>query len=138
MKFEIDVSDIHIHVHIKPDPEVLARLDLVLDKLDLVVSNQETIMTVMDDLNAAVQRNTDAEASVITLLTGISQQLKDALAANDPAAIQAVITQLDANTAAAAAAVVANTPVAAVITQLDANTAAAAAAVVANTPVATP
>ena len=112
MKFELEIPPIHLHVHIKPDPEVRARLDDILDQLGLVVSNQETMMTIMDDLKASVQRNTDAESSVITLLQGISQQLKDALAANDPAAIQAVITQLDANTAAAAAAVVANTPAA--------------------------
>ncbi len=67
-------------------------------------------MATMVDLNAAVARNTSAENSVIELLKGISQQLKDAQAQNDPAAIQAVIDQLNANTAAAAAAVVANTP----------------------------
>ena len=109
MKFEFEINPILVHLHIKPDHEVLARLDAIFDRLDLMESN---IMTVMDDLKASVQRNTDAEAAVVTLLTGISQQLKDALAANDPAAIQAVITQLDANTAAAAAAVVANTPAA--------------------------
>ena len=112
MKLEIDIPTININLHIKPDHEVRARLDEILDQLGLIVSNQENIMTIMDDLKASVQRNTDAESSVITLLQGISQQLKDALAANDPAAIQAVITQLDANTAAAAAAVVANTPAA--------------------------
>ena len=111
MKFDLEVSDIRVdlHVHIKPDHEVLARLDAIFERLDLMESN---IMTVMDDLKASVQRNTDAEASVITLLQGISQQLKDALAANDPAAIKAVIDKIDANTAAAAAAVVANTPAA--------------------------
>lgn len=67
-------------------------------------------MSKMDDLKASVARNTDAENAVITLLQGISQQLKDA--AGDPAKIQEVINQIDANTAAAAAAVVANTPAA--------------------------
>lgn len=76
-----------------------------------ILQNQETIMSKIDDLNAAVTRNTDAEDSVITLLNGISQQLKDANTANDPK-IQAVIDQLDANTAKAAAAVVASTPAA--------------------------
>ena len=109
MKFELEIPPIHLHVHVKPDREVVALLNDVLNRLDLMESN---IMTVMDDLNASVQRNTDAEAAVVTLLQGISQQLKDALAAGDPAAIQAVITQIDANTAAAAAAVVANTPAA--------------------------
>lgn len=98
--------------HFLPDYEVLCRLDALSKKLDLILENQRTIMSVMDDLKAAVQRNTDAEAAVVTLLQGISQHLKDAVAANDPAAIQAVITQIDANTAAAAAAVVANTPAA--------------------------
>lgn len=65
-------------------------------------------MATMEDLNAAVARNTDAEASVVTLLKGISQQLKDAK--GDPAALDAVIAKIDANTAAAAAAVVENTP----------------------------
>lgn len=74
-----------------------------------ILNNQEVIMSKLDDLNAAVTRNTDAENSVIVLLEGISQQLKDANTANDPK-IQAVIDQIDANTAKAAAAVVANTP----------------------------
>ena len=109
MKFEFEVNPILVHLHVKPDHQVVALLNDVLNRLDLMESN---IMTVMDDLNASVQRNTDAEAAVVTLLQGISQQLKDALAAGDPAAIQAVITKIDANTAAAAAAVVANTPAA--------------------------
>ena len=112
MKFELEVNPILVHLHIKPDQEVLARLDAIMDRLDLISENQESMMAIMDDLKASVQRNTDAEAAVVTLLQGISQQLKDALAAGDPAAIQAVITQIDANTAAAAAAVVANTPAA--------------------------
>lgn len=75
----------------------------------LILDALETIMATMEELNAAVARNTDAEASVVALLKGISQQLKDARAANDPAAIDAVIAKIDANTAAAAAAVVENT-----------------------------
>jgi molecular chaperone GrpE (heat shock protein) len=106
MKLEIDVN---IHFAQREAPRWANTLREMVSQ---VLANQETIMTAMDDLNAAVQRNTDAEASVITLLEGISQQLKDALAANDPAAIKAVIDKLDANTAAAAAAVVANTPAA--------------------------
>lgn len=65
----------------------------------------------MQELTASVQRNTDVDDSIITLLSGISQQLKDAQAANDPAAIQAVITQIDSNTQRLTDAVTANTPV---------------------------
>lgn len=69
-------------------------------------------MATMQELNAAVQRNTDVEASVETMLQGISQQLKDAKASNDPAAIQAVIDQIDSNTKRLSDAVTANTPAA--------------------------
>src|SRR5215831_8895164 len=66
----------------------------------------------LDALNAEVAQNTDVTNSAITLLNGLSQQLKDALAAGDPAAIQAVVDQLDANTQSLADAVTANTPAA--------------------------
>lgn len=94
----------------KQIPEVEVLLRALIAKQNLMLSKLERIMATMDDLKAAVARNTSAENSVIELLKGISQQLKDAQAANDPAAVQAVIDQIDANTAAAAAAVVANTP----------------------------
>ena len=67
-------------------------------------------MATIAELEAAVVRNTDAEDSVIVLLKGISQQLKDANASGNPAAIAEVITRLDAGTAKLAAAVVENTP----------------------------
>jgi molecular chaperone GrpE (heat shock protein) len=92
MRFEIH------HYHHYPGDDVLKTL--------------EFIMSALDDLKAAVSKNTDAETSVVTLLNGIAQQLKDALAANDPAAVQSVIDQINANTTSAAAAVVANTPAA--------------------------
>jgi hypothetical protein len=67
-------------------------------------------MSDMDDLKEAVARNRDAEQSVVTLLQGISQQLKDARAANDMSAVRDVINQLDENTRALAGAVTDNTP----------------------------
>lgn len=103
---------IHIHHHFEARCEVMRRLDALDQKIDLVLQDMETIMATMDALKAAVQRNTDVDASVVTLLQGISQQLKDAQAANDPAAIQGVIDQLDANTKAMSDAVTANTPAA--------------------------
>jgi len=99
----------HEHHHYN-DPQGEARLRAVEDKLDLIIISLENIMATMEDLNAAVARETDAEDAVVTLLKGISQQLKDAKAANDPAAIDAVIAKLDANTAKLGASVVENTP----------------------------
>ena len=69
-------------------------------------------MATIADIQASVAAEKAVEDSVVTLLNGISQQLKDAIAANDPAAMQAVVDQIDANRQAMADAVVANTPAA--------------------------
>jgi hypothetical protein len=74
-----------------------------------VIRNQERIMATLQDVRDAVARQTTVEQSVVTLLGQISQQLKDAIAANDPAALQAVVDQIDANTKTLSDAVLANT-----------------------------
>lgn len=68
-------------------------------------------MAVLDDLTAAVAAQKSVDDSIETLLDGIAQQLKDAQAANDPAAVQAIIADLQANTAKVQAAITKNTPV---------------------------
>lgn len=102
----LHLDDIHLHFHGMVPPWV----EVLQDKMDLILQNQETTMATMDDLKASVARNTAVDTSIVTLLQGISQQLKDAQAQNDPAAIQAVIDQLDANTKTLSDAVTANTP----------------------------
>lgn len=69
-------------------------------------------MATIQDLTSHIEAQTSVEDGVITLLQTISQQLKDAQASNDPAAIQAAIDQIDANTKKLSDAVVANTPAA--------------------------
>jgi hypothetical protein len=79
----------------------------------LAIQKQETILAAtIASLQAEVTKQTGVINSATTLLNGISAQLKTALAQEDPAAIQSVIDQIDANTAALAAAVTANTPAA--------------------------
>lgn len=95
-------TDVNVYLHNDDTARLILRLIKKVDK----------IMATMQELTASVQRNTDVDESVLTLIAGISQQLKDAQAANDPAAIQAVIDQLDANTKRMADAVTANTPAA--------------------------
>lgn len=77
---------------------------------------EKRLMATLDQLKAAIERDTSVTQSVITLLTGISQQLKDLKAAQgdkiDPAALDEIITNLDANTAALGKAVTDNTPAA--------------------------
>lgn len=100
----------HYHYSIEAREEVLARLDALQSEIGLILDRQEIIMATMADLEAAVTRNTDVDESVLTLLAGISQQLKDAQ--GDPAKIAEVIAKLDANTQKMSDAVTANTPAA--------------------------
>lgn len=84
----------------------------ISEKLDTIISLL-TQITVQEDAQmadlAALQASVDAQSSVVdgavALIQGLSQALKDAVAANDPAAIQAVIDELDANTSELATAV---------------------------------
>lgn len=69
-------------------------------------------MATLADIQAAVAAERSVEDSAVALLGHIAQMLKDALAANDPAAIQAVVDQIDANTKSLSDAVAANTPAA--------------------------
>lgn len=88
------------------------RLDLIERMLRYLIREERYIMAAIDDLKTEVARNTDVEASAITLLTGLHDQLAAAIAAGDPAAVQAVVDQLKTNTDSLAAAVAANTPAA--------------------------
>ena len=67
-------------------------------------------MASLDELKGAVAAQKTVVASVVTLLTEISQKLKDALADDDPAAVAAVVADVQASTQALADAVVAGTP----------------------------
>lgn len=70
----------------------------------------------VQDLQAAVANDTTVEQSAITLLQGLSAQLKAAIVASatagDLTAVEAVAQQIDANSTSLAAAVAANTPAA--------------------------
>ena len=67
------------------------------------------MMATLDDIKQAVADEKTVEDSVLALLTNVEQQLKDAIAQNDPAAMQAVVDQIAANKRAMADAVAANT-----------------------------
>jgi len=81
----------------------------VISMLRQILHKENIIMATLQDVLADVQQESDIDDSIITLLTNISQQLKDAQAQNDPAAIQSVINQIDANKKKISDAVTANT-----------------------------
>jgi hypothetical protein len=94
--------------HCHCDPEDARKLDQILAELVDLKAQGVKIMATLDEIVADVADESTVDDSIITLLTNISQQLKDA--GNDPAKLQAVKDAIDANKAKIAAAVVANTP----------------------------
>src|SRR5258705_7668187 len=87
------------------------KLDLILNLLIYVIRKENTIMATIQDVSAAVAAESSVDDSIITLLNGLVQQLKDAQAANDPAALDVVVASIQANTKKLQDAVTANTPV---------------------------
>lgn len=109
------------------------KLDAVLSRIGVLETQGQHLMVTLADIKAqsdALVANIAAEStvddSIIELLNGIAatnaalkQQLADAIASGDPAALQAVLDALtaanaatDANKAKIVAAVTANTPAA--------------------------
>lgn len=88
------------------------KLDTIIALLRQSINQEEQQMATLEDLAGEVSANGNAVSSAVQLLNGLSQQLRDAVAQNDPAAINALADQLDANTAALSEAVTANTPAA--------------------------
>jgi chromosome segregation ATPase len=110
----VDYFDIthHLDIRTTDDPEAMKKLDEILRRLGLIEKSikqgDEALMADLSALEREVQENSDAVASATSLMEGLSEQLRQA--AGDPAAIQALADELDANTQALAEAVVANTP----------------------------
>lgn len=64
----------------------------------------------MDDLTASVAAEKSVDNSAIALIQGLSQQLQAAIASGNPAALEQLASDLNAQQAALASAVAANTP----------------------------
>jgi len=68
-------------------------------------------MATIQDVTAAIAAESSVDDSIIALLNGIVIQLQAAQASGDPAALDAVVAGIQANTAKIQTAVTANTPV---------------------------
>ncbi len=90
-----------IVIRVMWDDEKLERIIHLLEKF--VMPNLADIQAKADDINAKVTAEKEVDDSVVVLLTGLvelikslKQQLADAIAANDPVAVQKVLDSLDA------------------------------------------
>jgi primosomal protein N'' len=92
------------------------RIDQTVLRMHETVLNLRRELKLMseavDKLKSAVEANTSATQSVVTLVQTMAQQIKDAASTGDLAQVNTLADNLMANTTAIAAAVTANTPAA--------------------------
>ena len=101
---------IDVYVH-NEDSGSNSKLTQILSIVKNILGKEvEQNMTIVE-LNAKVTEQSTVVGSTKLLLEQLAQMLKDAIAANDPAAIQAVADMIVANTQTLADAAIANTPV---------------------------
>ena len=109
-----------IRVHFVPDYEVLRRLEVLSQKIDLVLLKENIIMSMetdaLDQAEAAAAANSAADDSAEQLLITLSKMVAD-LKANttDPATVQritALATAISSRAAQLGTAVTTNTPAA--------------------------
>src|SRR5215472_6796601 len=87
------------------------QLTVISAKLDLLIAKETKEMATLDDVHAAVAAQTSVVAAVTTLLQQLSAQLSAAIAnADDPAKLQELVDEINANANSLANAVAANTP----------------------------
>lgn len=102
--------EIALH-HYNHDNELLQRL---LEQQSRLIERVGEMSAELDRLTASVERNTTVDGSIMTLVSGMSQQIRDLVAnatelEQTKAAMTALADSLDASSDAEAAAVVANT-----------------------------
>jgi chromosome segregation ATPase len=92
--------------------DTITRIEAKIDSLTAAVAaitqKGDAMSVQLDNLKAAVQRNSDLEASAVQLIQGLATQLE--AIKDDPVAIQALADELKAKDDDLAAAITQNTP----------------------------
>jgi uncharacterized protein YoxC len=103
----------------KTSPEITRRLDWMCQALKSICMEIKAMSQAFDRLTADVNSQGTVIDSLVTLVNGLAQQIRDT-AGNETAA-NALADQIEANTKKITDAVAANTPAAPVGTGVDAN-----------------
>lgn len=101
--------EIH-HYYPNSDPEISRRLGRIERALTHIIEKVEQMALNFERLETEVSENSSVIQSVVTLLASIADAIRDA--ASNQVKVEALATQLDAQTRALADAVAASTPVA--------------------------
>lgn len=106
----------HFYFHGEDTSSLSEQMKQLNANITALISNlkqQETAMSAeMDRLTASVQRNTSVTDSALALISGLADQVRNAASSGDPAALNALADQIDAESQKLADAVTANTPAA--------------------------
>jgi hypothetical protein len=87
-----------------------SKLDRILELLEKIYKREGIIMGDLDAITAQVAQNESVEQSAITLINSLASQIAGLI--NDPVALAALVTSMNASATALAAAITANTPAA--------------------------
>jgi hypothetical protein len=104
------VEAVDLHVTFEPDAATKAVLAQILAGVQLLIQKEAQDMAAIDDLTAAVARQTTVTKSALTLIQNLAAAIT--AAGTDPAKLAALTAALNANDDELAAAVLANTPAA--------------------------
>jgi len=94
----------------RPWDDLGRRLDEVLSLLREILTKESIMSEQMDRLEVSVKGLTTVAGSILTLIDGLAQQIRDN--ATDPIRLAALADELDKDKADLAAAILANTPAA--------------------------
>ncbi len=102
--------NLNVTVHLDGPLETMGKN--ILESLLSIHQKLNKMANELDDLKAAVAKDTAVDQSAITLLNGLKAKLDAAIASGDPAQLTALSAQLGSNAQGLADAVTANTPAA--------------------------
>lgn len=84
------------------------KVDTILRRAGEILLTEDTMSVELDNLERQVRQNSDLEASAVTLIKGLADQI--AAAKTDPVRLDALTTELKQKADALAASITANTP----------------------------
>lgn len=112
MSFVTDLADALLAGVYRRFDRLDERYDHIAHVLQSLKRAEEQQMATLADIRTEVEQQQTVIASAVTLMQQLKQMLTDAIASNDPAAMQEIVDLLNAGEQSLADAVVANTPAA--------------------------
>ena len=108
----MDPMQLNVRISQEADSTVISLLERILEKLDRMEQKENQFMATaaqaLTDLQTAVAADTSIDSSAVTLIQNLAAAVQAANGVS-PAAVEALVAQLQSNAGSLAAAVTANT-----------------------------